>query len=98
MLLGMAVRMGLDLNLYRKNEHGKVFTDEDRTRAYEVSSERGDFCARTDSLSSDSKQGEDVDFGCSFGYVTECSSRSWTRPIADTMLTLPRRWENLAPP
>lgn len=37
MLLGMAVRMGLDLNLYRKNEHGKVFTDEDRTRAYEVS-------------------------------------------------------------
>jgi hypothetical protein len=37
MLLGMAVRMGLDLNLYRKNEHGKVFNDEDRTRAYEVS-------------------------------------------------------------
>ncbi|KAJ9092646.1 hypothetical protein QFC21_006710 [Naganishia friedmannii] len=36
MLLGMAVRMGLDLNLYRKNEHGKVFTDEDRTRAYEM--------------------------------------------------------------
>jgi hypothetical protein len=36
MLLGMAVRMGLDLNLYRKNEHGKVYSDEDRTRAYEV--------------------------------------------------------------
>jgi hypothetical protein len=41
MLLGMAVRMGLDLNLYRKNEHGKVFTDEDRTRAYEVSTVHG---------------------------------------------------------
>jgi hypothetical protein len=36
MLLGMAVRMGLDLNLYRKNDHGKVYSDEDRTRAYEV--------------------------------------------------------------
>lgn len=40
MLLGMAVRMGLDLNLYRKNEHGKVHSDEDRTRAYEVGGSR----------------------------------------------------------
>lgn len=67
MLLGMAVRMGLDLNLYRKNEHGKVYSDEDRTRAYEV----GDVFFMLDRAhrSIDPKQRENVD------------PRSCTRPV-----------------